>query len=173
MLGGAGWNASASVSARLMDLRGRRVSEPQIELGSVLGPGSSAIAFYRATLDPVDVPFGPYRLVITVAVGSNVRAVRSTPVVVIPSGGSMVWASIERDAEREALPTLGALDLTSGADLEPDTIAAAYLQAVRLLAQGDQRGAVEGRGNRLGCVEMENVLAVTALNCGQLRKSRL
>jgi tetratricopeptide (TPR) repeat protein len=121
---------SLAVSTRLVNSVGRTVDEPRLE---VTQPVSSlgAVAFHRATLSPVDVPTGHYRLVVELSDTDSGQTVsRSLEIAVGSDDGFSKWA--EREAAAPPMPSTE----KGGKKLHPRLIKMAYDEALRLLADG-------------------------------------
>jgi tetratricopeptide (TPR) repeat protein len=96
VIGGAGWSESANVTARLVDLHGRTLDQPEVVLGEVLSEYPSGITMHKATIEAIDSPPGSFRLVLSLQKGDSEQTVsRAVPVMVVPDGGPDVWAAVD------------------------------------------------------------------------------
>jgi tetratricopeptide (TPR) repeat protein len=96
VIGGVGWSESTAVTARLVDLHGRTLDQPEVVLGEVLPGYPSGITMHSATIEPVDAPPGSFRLVLSLSTGDPEQTVsRSVPVMVVLEGSPEVWAAVD------------------------------------------------------------------------------
>jgi tetratricopeptide (TPR) repeat protein len=137
VLGGAGWDTTTRVTARVLDRQGRHVATPIITIGQGVGLSEGPVSLFQATLGAFDLPLGWYTLeLILDDEASGSRLSRQIPVAVLTYGTPEVWASLDKPsgAASTARPSTEATAI----ELAEEEIVAGYLSALRSLAQGDR-----------------------------------
>jgi len=141
VLAGTGWSAASTLAAQLVDVQGRIVDEPTLELGQDIGRTPGGGVFYSAKLAAVDVPPGEYRLLLTAIDDEQGEGdSRNQEVVVAEEGGGPVWASDRLTADRR-VGAESSRTFDPEAKIKRKEIRQAYVQALTLLADGEDVAA--------------------------------
>lgn len=141
-LGDHGWGPAARVGVRIVNDLGRTVAEPAAELepATAADPG-----FRRLAVSAVDLPPGPYTLIVTVDEAAGGEVLRQAlRIEVVPFPVRRSWAAA---AEPAALA--GAVPAAEVARPRGRELREAYLRGLAALAAGDADGA------RLAVAELE------------------
>ncbi len=141
-LGDHGWGPAARVGVRVVNDLGRTVAEPASELEPAAAAGPE---FRRVALSPVDLPPGPYTLIVTVDEAAGDGALRQAlRIEVVPPQAERSWAAAAEPAARAAAEPAAGAARPRGRELRE-----AYLRGLTALAAGDADGA------RLAVAELE------------------
>jgi tetratricopeptide (TPR) repeat protein len=133
-LGGGGWGRDARVGIRIINDKGRTVSEPVVE---VTGEAVGDFEFRRAELSPVDLPPGDYTLVVTMSddqAGEELR--RGVSVVAVSLKNGDAWVVVRRSEDH------GTMRVAEPAGEEAPKVSKkeirnAYRTALAVLGDGD------------------------------------
>ena len=155
-----------TLRARLIDVTGRIIHEPEIVLGEEsTSPGD--LVFHRTSIAASDVPAGGYRLMVDLADNDSGRAVsQSLPVVVISDTPINAWTDLTRaDTPNAPAETIPPEEVTKET-VRKNTIRREYLEALALLAEGDLFSARRA----VAKLEQRATAAATAKGWMQLRE---
>lgn len=137
VLGSSALGGSWTVTSRLMTQDGREIDQPEVVIADEIA-ASGRLVFHRATVGAPDVPAGEYRLELRLADADSGRSVmRSLPVIIHDGEEPLTWTdpAAPRRPPRQAPPP-SAGEVTKEA-LHKRAVRAAYLAALRQLAEGD------------------------------------
>ncbi len=148
------------MDARLVDSANRVVAEYPIELEAARDPG---VPLRRAVLPAVDLPPGTYTLILETREepGGGVGERQSLTVELAPPGGPYSWLD-PSGASEDVTPRTAARSDEAATGFRRRKALAAYLAALRSLADGDEASA---RGQLMALERMAN-------SNGQLRALR-
>lgn len=123
------------LSSRLIDGLGRRLLDPEITVEQRLET-RGVVHAYRTTVEPPDLPAGSYRFVVELSDADTGSAVTQSMTVVIHDlDRELAWTDPDAPHEARAAPLPGP-PRDGVIDIESETIQGAYVEALRLWADG-------------------------------------
>ncbi len=135
----ADWPEDARLALSVMDIQGRVLDDPVLGLGAPRAIADSAVEIHPAQIPPFDVPPGEYRLLLRLLGPTGEELVnRPIPVVLLPLAAPASWAGLDELARGELEPPP---PVVTDEELSDRELRRAYIEALRLLADGDPVGA--------------------------------